>query len=130
MLREVPPFLDVHASSDGQYLYYLTPRQPFAIYRIPLAGGSEEIVKDGVLLPSFAIGAKDMYYAGEGMTLHAQRLSDGREKKLGPVLIEQASGRSLWETRFTVSPDGATIIWVHSAPEELDLTMQRFGLPQ
>jgi Tol biopolymer transport system component len=130
MLREVPPFLDVHASSDGQYLYYLTPRQPFAIYRIPLAGGSEEIVKDGVLLPSFAIGAKDMYYAGEGMTLHAQRLSDGREKKLGPVLIEQASGRSLWETRFTVSPDGATVIWVHSAPEELDLTMQRFGLPQ
>jgi hypothetical protein len=71
-----------------------------------------------------------MYYAGEGMTLHSQRLSDGNDKKLGPVLMEQASGRSLWETRFAVSPDGATVIWVHSAPEELDLTMQRLGTQQ
>jgi WD40-like Beta Propeller Repeat len=44
-LREVPPFLDLHASPDGKYLYYLTPWRPFAICRIPLAGGSEEIVK-------------------------------------------------------------------------------------
>jgi hypothetical protein len=87
-------------------------------------------MQDGVLIPAFAIGAKDMYYVGEGMTLHAQRLSDGSEKKLGPVLMELASGSSLWETRFTVSPDGATIIWVHSAPEELDLAMQRLGPPQ
>ena len=61
------------------------------------------------------------------MALYAQALSGGHIERLETVLMSDSSGPQ-WETRFTVSPDGSMAIWVLSAPQEIDLAMQKFGI--
>ena len=106
----------------------MKPGKRFTVCRIPLDGGAEEIVQDDLALPSFAIGRRALYFVRDGMTLYAKALSGGHIERLETVLMSDSSGSPTWETRFTVSPDGSTAIWVLSAPQEIDLAMQKFGI--
>ncbi len=125
-VRELPPIIELHAGPDGK-LYYLKPGKQFTLCRIPLDGGAEEIVQDDLALPSFAIGKRALYFVGAGMTLYAQALSGGRIETV-KTLMNGIVGRPRWETRFTVSPNGRTAIWVLLAPPEMDLVMQKHGI--
>lgn len=127
LLRELPPILELHASPDGKHLYYSKPGKRFTVCRIPVDGGVEEMVQDGLALPSFAIGRRSLYSVRANMNLYAQELSGSRMQSLGTVLLDHVVGHATWETRFTVSPDGGIAIWVLSAPQESDLAMQKLG---
>jgi hypothetical protein len=106
----------------------LKPGKRFTVCRIPVDGGTEDIVQDGLALPFFAIGRHALYFIRADMNLYAQALSGGRIESLGTIVMNQyISGSSMWETRFTVSPDGSVAIWVLSAPQEIDLAMEKLA---
>jgi Tol biopolymer transport system component len=125
-LGELPPILELHASPDGRHLYYLRPGKAFALCRIPTGGGPEEIVQDGLALPSFSLGEDALYYVRRGMMLYSQPLPGGPERKVGLLPIDINATGQQWDTRFTISPDSRTVIWILSAPQEVDLAMQKF----
>jgi dipeptidyl aminopeptidase/acylaminoacyl peptidase len=85
MLHELPPILELHAGPDGKHLYYLKPGNRFTICRIPVDGGAEEIMEDGLALPSFAIGRRALYFVRADMNLYSQDLAGGTAKSLGPA---------------------------------------------
>jgi Tol biopolymer transport system component len=128
MLRELPPILELHASPDGKYLYYSTAGKRFTLCRVPVEGGAEEIIQDGLDLPSFAIGKRALYFVRADMNLWSQDLSGGRIESLGLILTNHISGNATWDTRFTVSPDGSIAIWVLSSAQEIDLAMQKLEI--
>ena len=55
-------------SADGLLLYYAkTPHSPSAIWRVPIAGGKEEKVIDGLSYSlNFAVGDKGIYFISVG----------------------------------------------------------------
>jgi Tol biopolymer transport system component len=127
MLRELPPILDLHADPDGQHLYYSRSGQPhFTLCRMRLDGGAEEIIQSDLDLPFFAVAKRALYLVRAGINLYAQALSGGDMVKVGSLLTPSRSRGRHWETLFTVSPDGRTVIWVSSAPEETDIAMWRY----
>ena len=54
-------------SPDGRFLYYAKPAFPTAIWRIPIGGGEEEHVADGLSYPqNFVVGTRGLYFVAGG----------------------------------------------------------------
>jgi Tol biopolymer transport system component len=126
-LRELPPILELHASPDGRHLYYSRPGKPITLCRIPLNGEPEEIVQADAALPAFAVGTDSLFYIGRDNRVHSRALAGGRDEIIGPVLVDYTSGARQWDLRLSISPDASTIIWVVSAPQEIDIALQKLA---
>jgi Tol biopolymer transport system component len=126
MLRELPPIIELRRSPDGRHLYYLKPGKPFTLCRIPMDGGAEEIVQEELVVPSFSVGRRALYSVRAGMEVYAQPLSGGVPERVGKAVMPDSPPNASWDTRFAISPDGGSAIWVHSTAPEVDLAMQRF----
>ena len=75
--------------------------------------------------PCFAITAQALYTVRRDMALYALPHSGGQARKIISVPPFDSGGHLTWETRFTVSPDDSTLVWVRVAPQEIDLEMRK-----
>jgi Tol biopolymer transport system component len=125
VIREFADVLMLAEGPDGKHLYYSRPGQPFALLRMHTSGGQEEVVEEGMGFPCFAITAQALYLVRRDMALYALPHSGGQARKITSVPPFDSGGHSTWETRFTVSPDDSTLVWVRVAPQEIDLEMRK-----
>ena len=54
-------------SSDGRLLYYAKPAFPASIWQVPINGGEEKLVVDGLSNPlNFVVGDRGLYFLAQG----------------------------------------------------------------
>jgi hypothetical protein len=83
--------LAARESPDGRFLYYAkAPVVPTAIWRVPISGGEETLVADGLSYSlNFAVGARGLYLvaldAAHRPTIDFVEYSTGRRTTLAAV---------------------------------------------
>jgi hypothetical protein len=120
-IREIPAVLLAYPGPNANYLYYVLPSNPYAVFRLPFAGGPELLIKDGLTLPAFTISGNALYYVGPGKSIHRSNLETGSVEKLNHSEFDRVVYGNKWQAHFTVSPDHRTIIWTRPLPDEVDL---------
>jgi Tol biopolymer transport system component len=124
MLGTRRSILSLLVSPDGRFLYFTRPGRQFALCRIPVEGGDEQVIEDGLSLASIAITRRYLYLVrADG--LYALPLDGGALEKIGATALSEASGIQRWETRFTVSPDDSSLVFTLTQAEEVDLELLR-----
>jgi len=99
----------VHAYEHGSSLYYTqtTSVEASPLWRLPLSGGQPVILIDGVVLRSFAVFDKGIYYFDRPANEVRLRFFDFATAK--STTIAQNLGNVT--SGMTVSPDGRTILY-------------------
>jgi hypothetical protein len=121
MVRDLLETLQLSESLDGKHLYYSRPGRGFMIGRIPVNGGPEEIVEDGLPFPWFALTQASLYAIRSDKALYAIPLAGGVACRVPNLPVFDIAGHKVWETRLAVSPDDSTIIWTSTNTQEIDL---------
>lgn len=120
MLRELPETLQLAESPDGNYLYY---SRPFVVARIPVNGGAEEKVEDGLLFPFFAVTRNAVYVVRRDHFLYALPLTGGMARRVPTVPAFDIAGHRVWEAHMAASPDDSTMVWVRLDDQDVDLEL-------
>ncbi|MBY0505356.1 MAG: hypothetical protein K2X03_15690 [Bryobacteraceae bacterium] len=120
-------------SSDGRMLYYTKRSQHYLLCRLPLGGGPEEIVADGLWVGAATLTSQALYFVrGSDKSLYRLPFDRqaatglGPERKLGVLLGEnQRPAIQSGMAGLTVSPDDTRIIWSVRREPQIDLALIR-----
>jgi Tol biopolymer transport system component len=121
MIRDLPETLQMSESFTGKHIYFSRAGQRFMIGRVPIDGGPEEIVEDGLAFPWFAVTKNSIYAVRSDMALHAIPLNGGEPIRVQNLPVFGFRGHEVWSMRLAVSPDGSTIMWTRADAQEIDL---------
>jgi Tol biopolymer transport system component len=108
-------------SPDGETLYLVRPDQT-GIWSRPLAGGSLELVAQGLQASHFQswdVNAAGIYFVRRSDTTTTVVLHDVRSNESREI----AGFRSYPTSRFSISPDGSSLLFVRSELLDIDLEL-------
>jgi Tol biopolymer transport system component len=109
-------------SPDGRFLYYAKPVSPTAIWRIPIGGGVEEHVADGLSQPvNFVVGTRGLYFVALGdapsrMSIEFVDVGTGRRTTLATI------GKRSW-FGIALSPDERWLLFPVNDRDGRDLML-------
>lgn len=109
-------------SPDGRFLYFAKPGFPTAIWRIPVAGGEEEHVADGLSFPlNFVVGTRGLYFVAVGdvpsrTSIDFVDVDTGRRTTLATI------GKRWW-FGIALSPDERWLLFPVTDREGRDLVL-------
>jgi len=109
-------------SPDGRFLYYAKPGMPSTIWRIPIGGGEEEHVADGLSFPmNFVVGTRGLYFVAVGdapskMSIDFVDFGTGRRRTLATIAKR-------WWLGIALSPDERWLLFPVTDREGRDLML-------
>jgi hypothetical protein len=109
-------------SPNGRFLYYAKPAFPTTIWRIPIGGGEEEHVADGLSFPlNFVVGTRGLYFvavddAPSRMSIDFVDFATGRRTTLATI------GKRWW-FGIALSPDERWLLFPVTDREGRDLML-------
>ena len=103
------PIFSLAASPDGKSLYYARPGQKFALFRLPIGGGAEQVLDAELALACLSLSRRFLYFVRNDRRLYRLPLHGGAPESVGEVRGVNMTGTGQWETRFAVSPDDSAI---------------------
>ena len=104
-------------------LYYARSGRPYSLCRMPFVGGTEEIVQDGLMAPSFAMSNKYVYFMRIDHALYRQPVGESRIEKLGPLRESPEGAPQRIHSGLAVAPDDTTIVYAVAGASEIDLML-------
>ena len=118
--------LDGIEGRDGFLYYAKTPRSPTSIWRVPIAGGDETVVVDGLSYSSnFAVGERGLYFMSRGVSssdtsIEYFDLSTRKRTRLGAI------GKRWW-FGIALSPDEQSLMY--SVVDRIDSNLMTVDSP-
>jgi Tol biopolymer transport system component len=109
-------------SPDGKTLYYTKvaiPSSPSALYAMPIGGGPERVVAEGVLNRAFRVFGDGVYFLGRPggkYEIRFHEFTSGKTRTVGAV-------EGVVHTYLSVSPDRKTILFTYSPRRGSDLML-------
>lgn len=104
----------------GGYVYYARPSAPFAICRIKLDSGEEQVLADGLLTPFFAATPRFVYYIRQAEhALYRRSFAGGAVERLGE--FPSWKGMRRYVLGLSVSPGDDAAVWALAGEQQLDL---------
>ena len=112
-------------SMDGQSIYYLEPQgQQANLKRVPVGGGEEIVVLQGVRLRHWAVTEKGIFFAtpdGSVDALDLFNLRDGKVTRFGRLPFQVSRIGSIG--RLTVSRDGRWALTIQTERWAKDISL-------
>jgi Tol biopolymer transport system component len=106
--------------SDGSYMYYTKPSKPFALCRVPIGNGDEEVLAEGLSTAFVAMTRRFVYFFSlADSSLNALPLTGGAPHRIG--VLPKFEGLRRIILGISVSPDDKSIVWAVSEKQQLDL---------
>jgi Tol biopolymer transport system component len=114
------PALESH---DKKFLFYGYFQNDFTVFKVPLDGGSAEIVQRGVSAGSFALSKKYLYFMLGDRNLYRAPVVGGPSENLGSLRESPASPPQSIGIGIAVSHDDSKVVYSAYGQMESDLHM-------
>ena len=112
-------------SPDGKSLFYLRSGRPYALCRLPAAGGREEILHDDVITSAFAVSNQYVYYMRNDRALYRQLVNGGPVQKLGFLRESPSAVPQRIQFGLAVAPDDSSVVYTVAGKQEIDILLAR-----
>jgi len=108
-------------SLDGRLLYYTKEREQLGLWSVPVEGGLETRVIEGVVREGrWAVAAAGIYFVDHRTPGVAIRFFDFAARRISEV---HRIGAIALYSGFSVTPDGHALVWSQREQHEADLMM-------
>ena len=109
-------------STDGKRIFYSRDGDPVSLCSVPVEGGQEEVVSQGLFDGSFSLSKRFAYFVShQDQALYRQPLQGGVSVRLGALPGFPAGRPPVNGFGMTVAPDDSAIVYAIPAKQEVDL---------